>query len=61
MLALTEQVKYRGLSKQPNNIRVVTKSCNMKLINGKTWINVNQNSSAALERSVVNNWGAFHS
>ena len=57
MLAWTErQVKYRGLSEQPNDIRVVTKSCNMKLKIGITWINVNQNSSTALERSVRNNW-----
>ena len=58
MLAWTELVKYRGLSEQPNDIRVVTKSCNMKRIIGITWINVNHNSSATLERSVINNCGA---
>ena len=57
MLAWTEQVKCRGLSEQPNYIRVATKSCNMKLIIRTNWINVNHNSSTALERSVINNWG----
>ena len=52
MLAWTEQVKCRGLSEQPINIRMVTKSCNIKLINEITWINVNHSSSTALERSV---------
>ena len=55
MLAWTEQVKCRGLSEQSIDIRVVTKSCNIKLINGITLINVNHSSSAALERSVINN------
>ena len=54
VLAWTEQVKCRGLREQPNYIRVVTKSCNMKLV---IWINVNHNSSTALEWSVINNWG----
>ena len=58
MLAWTEQVKCRGLSEQPNNIRVATKSCNMKHIIRITWIDLNHNSSTALERSVINNWGA---
>ena len=57
VLAWTEQVKDRGLSEQPNDIRVVTKSCSLKLIIGVTWINVNQSSSTALERSIINNWG----
>ena len=57
MLAWTEQVKCRGLSEQPNDVRVATKSCNMKHIIGITWINLNHNSSTALERSVINNWG----
>ena len=59
MLAWTEQVKCRGLREQPIDIRVLTKSCNIKLINEITWINVNDSSSTALERSVIkNNWGA---
>ena len=41
MLALTEQVKCRGLSEQPNDIRVATKLYNIKFIIGITWINVN--------------------
>ena len=57
MLAWTKQVKCRGQSEQPIDIRVVTKSCNIKLINEVTWINVNHSSSTALERSVINNWG----
>ena len=36
---------------------VATKSCNMKLIIKINWINVNHNSSTALELSVINNWG----
>ena len=55
MLAWTEQIKCRGLREQPKDIRVATKSCNMKLIIGITWINVNHNISAALERSGINN------
>ena len=35
MLAWTEQVKYRGLSEQPNYIRVVTKSCNIHEIDNQ--------------------------
>ena len=57
MLAWTEHVKCKGLSEQPIFIRMVTKSCNLKLINGITWINVKHSSSTALERSVINNWG----
>ena len=59
MLAWTEQVKCRGLhvSEQPNYIRVATKPCNMKLVIGITLIRVNHNSSTALVRSVINNWG----
>ena len=57
LLAWTEQVKCRGLSEQPNNTRVATKSCNMKLIIEITLISVNHNSSTALERSVINDWG----
>ena len=53
MLAWTEQVKCRGLSEQPIDIRVVTNSCNIKLINGINWINVNASSSTAFERSVI--------
>ena len=30
MLAWTEQVKFRGLSEQLNDIRVTTKSCNIR-------------------------------
>ena len=53
---VTEQVKCRGLSEQPNYTRVATKPCNMKLVIGITymWISVNHNSSTALERSVIN-------
>ena len=43
-----------GLSEQPNDIRVATKSCNMKHIIAITWINLNHNSSTALERAVIN-------
>ena len=57
MVAWKEQVKYRGLSEQPNDIRAVKKSCNMKLIIGITWINVNQNNTTAFERSVINYLG----
>ena len=57
MLAWTEQVKCRGLNEQPNDVRVATKSCNTKHIIGITWKNLSQNSSTALERSVINNWG----
>ena len=57
MLAWTEQLKCRGLSEQPNDISVATKSCNMKHIIGIIWINLYHNSSTALERSVINNWG----
>ena len=35
------------------NIRVATKSYNIKLVIGITWVNVNH-SSPALERSVIN-------
>ena len=58
MLAWTEQLKCRGLSEQPNDIRVATKSSNMKHIIGIIWINLNHNSSTALEWSVINNRGA---
>ena len=37
-------------------LRVATQSCNIKHIIGITWINLNYNSSAALELSVINNW-----
>ena len=57
MLAWTKKVKRRGLSEQPIDIRVVTKACNIKFINGITWINVNHSSSTALERSVIDNGG----
>ena len=60
MLAWTEKENCRGLSEQPNDIRVATKSCNMhdmKHIISITGINRNHNSSTALERSVLNNWG----
>ena len=60
MLAWTEKVKCRGLSEQPNYNRVATKPCNMKLVIGITLISVNHNSSTALERSVINNWGALN-
>ena len=36
MRAWAEQVKFRGLSEQPNDIRVTTKSCNIKLEIGIT-------------------------
>ena len=58
VLAWTEQVKRRGLSEQPNYNRVATKPCNMKLVIGITLISVNHHNSTALERSVINNWGA---
>ena len=58
VLAWTEQVKCIGLSEQANYNRVATKPCNMKLVIGITLISVNHNSSTALERSVINNWGA---
>ena len=54
MLAWTEQIKCRGLSEQPNGIRVATKSYNK---NSLTWINMNHSSSLALERLVINNGG----
>ena len=41
MLALTEQIKCRGLSEQPNFIQVATKSCHIKHIIEIIWINVN--------------------
>ena len=47
MLAWTEQVKFRGLSEQLNDIRVTTKSCNIKLEIGITLINSNHNSNTA--------------
>ena len=56
--ASSEQVKCRGLSEQPNYNRVATKPCNMKLVIGIFLISVNHYSSTALERSVINNWGA---
>ena len=52
VLAWTEQVKCKGLSEQPNDIRVAPKSCN---ISGIAWINVNHNSSTALEWLVIDN------
>ena len=58
MLALTQQIKCRGLSEQPNFIQVATKSSNIKHIIEIIWINVNHSSSPALERSSINNWGA---
>ena len=58
MLAWTEQIKCRGLSEQPNYIQVATESCNIKRIIEIIWINVNHSISSALERSVINNWGA---
>ena len=57
MLTVTEQVKCRGLSGLPNHTRVAAKPCNMKRVIGITKISVNHNSSAALERSVIHNWG----
>ena len=47
MLALTEQIKCRGLSEQPNFIQVATKSCNIKHIIEIILINVNHSSSSA--------------
>ena len=35
MLAWTQQIKCRGLSEQPNDIRVATKSYNKKVQVGK--------------------------
>ena len=49
------ELKYKGLCEQPSYIRVVTMSCNMKLIIGIAWINLNHNNITALERSVINN------
>ena len=49
-------MQRRGLSEKPTDIRVVTKSCNIKLINEITWTNVNHSSGTALGRSVINNW-----
>ena len=40
MLAWTEQVNWGGLSEQPNDIQVATKSCDKKHIIGITWINI---------------------
>ena len=54
MLAWTVQIKCRGLSEQPNHIRVATKSYDIKLVMGITLIYVNH-SSPALEQSVINN------
>ena len=56
VLAWTKQIKCRGLSEKPNYIQVVTKSYNIKLVMGITWINVNH-CSPALKRSAVNKWG----
>ena len=55
-----EQLSKRGgqRGEQPNDIRVATKSCNMKHIIAITWINLNHNSSTALERAVINDWEA---
>ena len=59
MLAWTEQIICRELSEQPNYIQVATKSCNIKhILIEIIWITVNHSSSPALERSVINNWGA---
>ena len=55
MLASTEQIRCRGLREQLNDIRVATKSCDIKLNIGITWINVNQNSSTSLGQSAINN------
>ena len=51
MLAWTEQVKFRGLSEQLNDIRVTTKSCNIKLEIGITLINSNHNSNTAKKKT----------
>ena len=40
MLALTEKIKCRGLSEQPNFIQVATRSCDIKHIIEIIWINV---------------------
>ena len=51
MLAWTEQVKFRGLSEQLNDIRVTTKSCNIKLEIGITLINSNHNSNTGKKKT----------
>ena len=56
MLASTEQIRCRGLRERPNDIRMATKSCDIKLYIGIAWINVNQNSSTSLGQSAINNW-----
>ena len=56
VIAWTEQIKCRGLSEQPNHMRMATKSYNIKLAIEIILINVNH-SSPALERSFLNNWG----
>ena len=53
MLALTEQIKCRGLSEQPNFIQVATKSCNIKHIIEIIWINVNPVYPTFIQK----NWG----
>ena len=60
MLALTEQIKCRGLSEQPNFIQVSTKSCNIKHLIEIIWINVDHSSSTALERSVIKKLGGLN-
>ena len=57
ILAWTEQVKLRGISEQPNDIRVAAKQCNKNMNGKKTWINRNHKSSIALELSVVDKGG----
>ena len=52
MLAWTIQIKCRGLCEQSNDIRMATRSYNIKLVIGIILINVNHNSPA-LERSSI--------
>ena len=56
--SLDRTSKMQRASEQPNYNRVATKPCNKKLVIGITLISVNHYSSTALERSVINNWGA---
>ena len=50
MIAWAELIKCRGLKEHQNDIRVATKSSDIRHVIGITWINVNHCSGTALEK-----------
>ena len=50
VITWAELIKCRGLKEHQNDIRVATKSSEIRLVIGITWINVNHCSGTALEK-----------